>query len=205
MIKNDGVRLRKLRGILDDLKRGKTVQNRKLQTWLGEDAYQAFKDHWSNMVEFRDDLNRKPSTIQEYEQLLRTAQLMYNRAERAGSLRQPAAKGLYRQAEAAFGKALERLEEMLGQDPSLQQWLDRHCDFTAQGNLSLDPVGMPRSVTSRSLDNQSRGVSAQVASKRQCKIQSVETAIEKLIDPPTENGADELLRKLSDLAARKAL
>ena len=39
-------RLAKLETIADKLKRGENVQNRQLQTWLGEDEYNQLKHQW---------------------------------------------------------------------------------------------------------------------------------------------------------------
>ena len=39
-------RLTKLEAIADKLKRGGNVQNRQLQTWLGEDEYNQLKHQW---------------------------------------------------------------------------------------------------------------------------------------------------------------
>mgnify|MGYP000873073398 CR=1 FL=1 len=39
-------RLNKLEAIADKLKRGENVQNRQLQTWLGEDEYNQLKHQW---------------------------------------------------------------------------------------------------------------------------------------------------------------
>ena len=39
-------RLKKLEAIADKLKRGENVQNRQLQTWLGEDEYNQLKHQW---------------------------------------------------------------------------------------------------------------------------------------------------------------
>ncbi len=186
MAHSDATRLAKLHDILARLKRGENVQNRQLRTWLGEKGYEGFEDLWSNMVEFRKTLSSKPGDLVEYEELLKKAIMLYNRGEVASQGGQASARRLHAKAQAAFEKALLRLEEMMGQDPSLQMWLDRQCDFTANGDLSLDPVGMPRVITSRSPDNQSGGVSAKVKSKRECKIEAVEDEIERIMNPPAQ-------------------
>ena len=43
---DEAKRLNKLEGIADKLKRGENVQNRQLQTWLGEDEYNQLKHQW---------------------------------------------------------------------------------------------------------------------------------------------------------------
>lgn len=144
MARSDTTRLEKLHGLLARLKRGENVQNRQLQTWLGEEGFKAFKDSWSNVVDLRNMLTTKPGELAVYEELLKKAIMLYNRGEAASAKGQASARRFHSKAQAAFERALLSLEEMMGQDPSLQMWLDRHCDFTAEGTLSLDPIGMPR-------------------------------------------------------------
>jgi hypothetical protein len=81
----------------------------------------------------------------------------------------------------------------------LQVQLDRHCDFTVNGNLSLDPIGMPRAITSRSLDNLSDGIKTD--SKRQCKIRAVETEIERIQNPRLQVSDSDIADKLKKLRA----
>ena len=201
MAHSDETRLTKLHGLLARLKRGENVQNRQLQTWLGEEGYKVFEDLWSSMVDFRNTLTSKPSDLVEYEALLKKAIMLYNRAEVASQRRDRSARRLHEKAQAAFERALLMLEEAIGQDPSLQMWLDRHCDFTANGDLSLDPIGMPRVITSRSLDNQSGGVSAKLKSKRECKIEAVEREIERITNPPAQSEEELLAERFRQLKA----
>ena len=60
-------------------------------------------------------------------------------------------------AEAHFDGTLEFLHENITFDPALAQWLDRDLDISPNGNLILSPVGMPRVITSRSLDKETGG------------------------------------------------
>ena len=199
MAHSDETRLEKLHGLLARLRRGENVQNRQLQTWLGQQGYKVFEDAWSNVVEMRNMLTSKPGEIIEYEELLKKAIMLYNRGEAASHKGQASARQLHAKAQAAFEKALLRLEEMMSQDPSLQMWLDRNCDFTANGDLSLDPVGMPRAKTSRSLDNQSGGVGSMLRSKRDCKIEAIETEIERIKNPPSQSDEELIAQKLQRL------
>jgi hypothetical protein len=199
MAHSDETRLEKLHGLLARLRRGENVQNRQLQTWLGEQGYKVFEDTWSNMVEMRKTLTSKPSDIIEYEELLKKAIMLYNRGEAASHKGQASARKFHAKAQAAFEKALLRLEEMMSQDPSLQMWLDRHCDFSAEGYPSLDPISVPRAITSRSLDNQSNGVGSMLRSKRDCKIEAVETEIERIKNPPSQSDDDLIAQKLQRL------
>lgn len=199
MVHSDETRLAKLHDLLARLKRGEIVQNRQLLTWLGEQGYKEYEDSWSNTVDQRNLLNGKSGTIIEYEELLKKAILLYNRGEAASQRGRQSARQLHAKAQAAFEKALLYLEEQLSVDPSLQMWLDRHCDFTVNGNLSLDPIGMPRAITSRSLDNLSDGIKTD--SKRQCKIRAVETEIERIQNPTLQLSDSDIAEKLRKLKA----
>lgn len=176
------------------------MQNRQLQTWLGEQSYKEYKDSWSNTVDYRNMLNGKSAAIIEYEELLKKAILLYNRGEAASQRRLKSSRQLHAKAQSAFEKALMYLKEQLSVDPSMQMWLDRHCDFTVNGNLSLDLVGMPRAITSRSLDNISNGIKTD--SKRQCKINAVESEIERIKNPTVQLSETDISEKLKKLMAR---
>ena len=53
--KTEQKRLAKLNGMLDELKRGENVQNRRLATWLTEAEYEGFESDWESRREY---LNR---------------------------------------------------------------------------------------------------------------------------------------------------
>jgi hypothetical protein len=199
MVHSDETRLAKLHDLLARLKRGEIVQNRQLLTWLGAQGYKEYEDSWSNTVDQRNLLSRKSGAIIEYEELLKKAILLYNRGEAASQRGTQSARRLHAKAQAAFEKALLYLEEQLSIDPSLQIWLDRHCDFTSNGNLSLDPIGMPRAITSRSLDNLSDGIKTD--SKRQCKIRTLESEIERIQNPTLQVSDSDIAEKLKKLRA----
>lgn len=94
---------------------------------------------------------------------------------------------------------------MIGQDPMLATWLDRHCDFTVSGTLALDPVGMPRLVTSRSLDKQCNGLGVKINTKRECKIEAVQNEIDRITNTKTEDGEDVALQLNANLASLKKI
>lgn len=200
--KSDEARLAKLHELLDRLRRGEIVQNRQLQTWLGEQGYKEYEDSWSNTVDQRNLLSRKSGAIIEYEELLKKAILLYNRGEAASQRGRRSARQLHAKAQAAFERALLYLEEQLTIDPSLQIWLDRQCDFTASNYPSLDPISVPRAITSRSLDNQSGPISEKIDSKRQCKIRAVEAKIQQIKNPEERLTNEGISAKLRALTAR---
>ena len=65
------IRLSKLQGIADKLKRGENVQNRQLQTWLSKEEYEQLEYDWKEQLELRSDLKDKPSDLKRYEEKLK--------------------------------------------------------------------------------------------------------------------------------------
>ena len=58
--KTEQNRLAKLNAMLDELRRGENVQNRRLATWLTEAEYEGFKSDWESQQQIREELNNKP-------------------------------------------------------------------------------------------------------------------------------------------------
>lgn len=174
-------RLSKLEQICDQLKRKENVQNRTLQTWLTAGEYAAIEADWNEQKEVRAEIKDKPATLTGYEALLKKATFSHNRAEafsnRGNS--QPASK-LFNIAEAQFERALEYLCEHIALDPNLKLWIDRDVDMSPDSNISLSPVGMPRVITSRSLDKEVGGLETAKMTKIEVKLSVVEKAIDRL-------------------------
>jgi hypothetical protein len=74
-------RLAKLNAMLDELRRGKNVQNRQLQTWLSADEYEQIAAEWDTQKHFRKELKDKPSELNLYEDKLKVAIMVRNRSE----------------------------------------------------------------------------------------------------------------------------
>ena len=79
--KNEQNRLAKLNLMLDELKRGENVQNRRLATWLTEVEYEGFESDWESQLQIREELNDKPDELKRYEDKLKKAIFNYSRAE----------------------------------------------------------------------------------------------------------------------------
>ena len=79
--KTEQNRLAKLNGMLDELRRGENVQNRRLGTWLTEAEYEGFKSDVENQQQIREELNDKPDELKRYEDKLKKAIFNYSRAE----------------------------------------------------------------------------------------------------------------------------
>ena len=180
----------KLRGFLAKLEAGQHVQNRDLETWLGEAEYAHYEYECQTQAELRDELKNKPSAVLEYERRLKRALLAYNKGEGASSRgKSIAAMRCFAEADTLFESALEYLQEIVAADPSLCVWFDRDTSWTIDSEANIDPVSVPRVVTSRSLDNRGGGLTSRLQGKRDVKIAAVERA---LAAADVETGQDEV-------------
>ena len=178
--KTEQNRLAKLNGMLDELRRGENVQNRRLGTWLTEAEYEGFENDWESQLQIREELNDKPDELKRYEDKLRKAIFNYSRAEGYSTKgKHSTAKKFYNSSESHCEDALEILQEIVDADASLHMWFDRGLDF-GHGSLVDAQLGnLPRVVTSRSLDRQT--TDSRLMSKREVKIAAVEMAISALL------------------------
>ena len=191
-------RLEKLEGMLLQLKGGKNVQNRQLKQWLTENEYKGLEESWEQQKEMRKDYSDKPSEIVEYEEKLSKAIFTYNRAEgyrRKGKSK--SAREMGQIADVQFERLLEYFEEIIAADLSLQTWFDSGVDLTPNGDTTLSPQGVPRVVTSRSLDLQHGGLSSFISSKKEVKIERLERAIDEL-KYESESSSDGDAKKLRE-------
>ena len=169
-------RLEKLEAIADKLKRGENVQNRLLQTWLGEDEYEQLEYEWQEQLELRSELKDKPTDLKRYEEKLKQATFNFNRAEGYSSKgKHNTAKTFYNKSESLCEDALGILQEILHYDSSFRVWFDRDISFEVGGDLSADIVSLPRLVTSRSHEKLSDD--SRLTRKRNVKLAVVERAI----------------------------
>ena len=179
LTKAETKRLSKLRAIATQLKSGKNVQNRKLQTWLSEEEYAQIAEGWQEQLNAREELNNKPSAVKDYEEILRLATLYYNRSEGYSTRGyHNAAKKLYYKSESCCERAVEFLQEQLDADPSLCLWFDRTISFDIEDGIGADLALLPRVVTSRSIEN-IRG-HFNIMTKLEVKLGVVERAIDKI-------------------------
>lgn len=187
----DEKRLEKLLAIKAKLEQGTHVQNRDLQTWLTKEEFAEIEAGWEMELERRENLyGEKPDAIREYETRLARAILLYSRADYASQkqIKTQTASNLMHQSNVEFERALAWLEESLGLDPSLQQWLDRAFD----ASVNLDPDSVPRVVTSRSIMKQG-GISKRNIAD--IKFQVVSNAIAAM-QPPANVRQDDARDKV---------
>ena len=166
--------------MLDELRRGENVQNRRLATWLTEVEYEGFESDWESQLQIREELNDKPDELKRYEEKLTKAIFNYSRAEGYSTKgKHSTAKKFYNSSESLGEDALEILQEIVAADASLHMWFDRGLDF-GHGSLVDAQLGnLPRVITSRSLDRQT--TDSRLMSKREVKIAAVEWAISALL------------------------
>ena len=151
--KTEQNRLAKLNLILDELTRGKNVQNRRLATWLTEEEYESFESDWESQQQIKEELQDKPSELQRYENKLKEAIMMRNRSDAYHRKRKKsAAYKLDSKCESLCEDALEILQEIVAADASLQIWFDRHLDFEHGSLIDASLGNLPRLVTSRSIE-----------------------------------------------------
>lgn len=168
----------KLNELIKKLKCGEHIQNRTLKTWLWPSEYAELESSWSAQKNIRNELIDKPAEIKEYEELLKKALFTYNKAEGFSTQRKSAAaKKLFNKADTQFEQLLEYLQEIIEAEPALSSWFDRDAEWTADSQLSIDPVGIPRVITSRSANNQTGNKPHNKLSKAEVKIQVLERAL----------------------------
>ena len=178
--KTETNRLAKLNTMLDELRRGENVQNRRLATWLTEAEYEGFESEWESQLQIREELNDKSDELSHYEDKLKKAIFNYSRAEGYSTKgKHSTAKKFYNSSESLCEEAFEILQEIVAADASLHMWFDRGLDF-GHGSLVDAQLGnLPRVVTSRSLDRQT--TDSRLMSRREVKIAAVEWAISALL------------------------
>ena len=193
LAKEETIKLAKLEGIAEKLKRGEHVQNRQLQTWLNTDEYEQIAAEWDTQKLFREELKDKPDELKRYEDKLKEAIMMRNRSDayhRKG--KKSAAYKLDSKCESLCEDALEILQEIVAADASLQIWFDRNLDF-AHGSLIDASLGnLPRLVTSRSIEKLRDD--SRLVKKIDVKISVVERAINSIgRDIEVSSNADRLM------------
>lgn len=138
-----------LRADLGRLKRGEITQAA-LRKNLTADELQRYKDQCARL-EF-EDVKQVPYELKKYVEIVKKADQMNAAADRCKTYEK--AVKARNQSEHLYERALECLEETLHENDGLRVFLDRDIDFSPEGNLSIDPVGIPRLKTSKSMHNQ---------------------------------------------------
>ncbi len=171
----------KLEGLLAKLRAGKHVQNRDLAIWLTAEEYAEYNEDVDAQRDSRTKLKQKPDEIKEYERLVKVATFVYNKGEGASQRgRNLAARKSYNLADTLFEDVLTHLQGIIAADPRLALWFDRDTGWSTSSQNSASPSGVPRVVTSRSLDNMGGGLREAVERRKTVKISAVKHALMKL-------------------------
>jgi hypothetical protein len=96
----------------------------------------------------------------------------------------------FERADTLFEDALAHLTAIIEADPSLNMWFDRNTSWGAGSQISLEPSGVPRVVTSRSLDNGGGGLMTAVEKRAAVKIAAVKRALANIQDSIAKGSSD---------------
>lgn len=167
--------------ILDAIEAGHSVRDSDLRGLL-KDHYQDYRNALASNQSLKDQAQEKPSQIADYEALLSDADRLHGQRDHLSRQgHSQSAKEIGAKASKAYERALERLEEILRADPSLQMWLDRPISFdAAMGGFTLDPVDVPRCFTSKSPHNIGSVANWGVRDKADIIAEAVKAAIDEL-------------------------
>lgn len=185
---SQAMRKERIQFLIDRLNSGCDIQSRDLKIVLSADGWQDYQTEWLRQKSYRDE--PKPHEITAYEKLLSKALMAYGRWDSYCQRRdaKPAVKlALELKHQAAFERAAEYLRECYDAYHGIVVWFDRSLD---PNSYSIDPDGMPRVVTSRSVMNQA-STPAHVMTKRQLKLDVLKTALADISQPADAvSGAD---------------
>lgn len=186
--------LARAKKLLEKLSSGSDVSLRDLESALGKEGVEEYNHRWQAELGMRELFKDKPEEIKQYEEMLHDADFLYNRAEgikKIGKRSKTDVYGrnsrqrLYGDAEKKYEAAAEYLGEIVSADPNLQIWFDRTTSFDpAASTNSIDPIGMPRTVTSRSQHKLTGGMAAQY-SKTEVKRSLLEDAFNRVKEAGT--------------------
>lgn len=201
---DDLKRYDKLTAILAKLNAGEKVHNSDLKRWLKDD-YANIAEFWQSEKETRADFTNVPEELRVYEKMVKKG-IFYASRSNTSSCKgnHQLAESLHHRSEAAFEKAIERLQELLAEDAGYQQYLDRSVSFHAGSNIGINPIDIPRLITSRSLDRQGNGLDGHKRTKTDIKIDVIETVLADIaqstrkIDVQKKSGHSDKLKKLLD-------
>ena len=147
--------------LLAKLDAGKSVSMRSLHTALGDTGVNEYEKLWADEQDKRSMFADKPNCIKQYEAMLKRADFASLRADKMTVGKRSVVDSSGRNSklrlrvlsERLYEQALERLQEMITEDKSLQIWFDRDTDWTIAGDTGIDCASVPRVVTSKSIYN----------------------------------------------------
>ena len=182
-------RAARLKELIKAAKAEEFIENKTLKRWLTKDQFNSIAERWENEKLQREEWTDKPDEIREYEERLRQALFIYNRADTYSQRgKSETAQRFFSQADKLFERLLEKLQEIIYADPKLIAWFDRDTEWTFNSDLGLSPDQVPRVVTSRSRINQSVGFTGARQTKADIKLAVLKEALEDLIYEQADSG-----------------
>lgn len=188
---NNETRKKRIKELIKIIEKGLEVAKRDFDNAVGKDFAKLYKQRWAEQQELRK--MEAPSEVKEYEQMLQEALMMYGRYEqfnvnkttKTDTLinRQKTLDELSAKTDSLFEDAMERLEEIITADQNLRIWFDREIDFNFGSDLSIDPIGMPRVITSKSMDNLAKDEGMKRfgwKTKKEVRVSVLKDALEEL-------------------------
>ena len=162
---NNETRKKRIKELMRMLEKGLEVAKRDFDIAVGKDFAKLYKQRWAEQKELRNI--EVPEAVKEYEQMLQEAVMWHGRLDaysgrnpKVGKVivnRKKVMEDTKNKTDGLFERAYEKLQEIIGADKSLMVWFDRGIDFSFNTHLGIDPVRMPRVITSKSLENLSQG------------------------------------------------
>lgn len=145
---------KRLEELLNRLECGEDVAARDLKNALSDLEFQQYESEWRWIQEVKNGQIFESSS--EYAALLKKGDFYNNKAE-SSRFNKEARKKFARQAESTYELALEQLKADIERNPGVASAYDRPAS-TLEAGVDLSYHGMPRKVTSKSLNNQSNVV-----------------------------------------------
>jgi hypothetical protein len=192
---------------------GNDIQNRDLKSVLTDDEFKQYEAEWENHLDWKSGVNYEYSS--KYDDLLKKGDFANNKAE-SGRFGKEATKKLYREAENYYERALEALQEESQMNPMIGASYDRSYD-TLSSNTDISYHGMPRRLTSKSLQNQGNVVysssggsttTKEKVTKRDFKLKALKESLDNFERRGNESSEDEAIAErmktmLANLKNRK--
>lgn len=189
---NNETRKKRIKELMRMLEKGLEVLPRDFNNAVDKDFAKLYKQRWAEQQELRK--MEVPSVVKEYEQMLQEAVMWHGRLDaysgrnpKVGKLivnRKQVMDDMKNKTDGLFERAYEKLQEIIATDKTLVMWFDRDIDFSFGSNISLDSDGMPRVITSKSVNNLAQGQLQALhgwKTKAQVKLDVMALALEELV------------------------
>lgn len=188
---NSETRKKRIKELMRMLEKGLEVLPRDFNNAVDKDFAKLYKQRWAEQQELRK--MEVPSAVKEYEQMLQEAVMWHGRLDaysgrnpKVGKVivnRNQVMDDIKNKTDGLFERAYEKLQEIIATDKTLVMWFDRDIDFSFGSDISLDSNGMPRLITSKSVNNLAQGRLQTLhgwKTKAQVKLDVMKLALEEL-------------------------